>query len=540
VGWTPSSGSSNIRKREADRGVGRGRGRPPNYESRPLRNLKAPRPLGAAFIFSVAALAQAPAIAPLGIVNAASQMPASLPGGKLSPGARIVIPGLRLISPGSPTVIHLKSGSWNASVPPVKATDVRIEADLPADLPAGEIEISVETSQGVSRAETVASAHSSPGIFTLNGEGWGPLSGDAVRHRQKFTIRADGLNDAHPKVFVGGVAARLAAVHGQDLTVVVPPRAPEGCWTPVWIESAPGLLSNFGTLRIAGRDGRCKQTEGWPLRPVAAGQKGGIAIAARIQGSLEIRRGQPDEFTLDSAAGFFFRAGDGAPTPFQALPPAGTCTSYTGKFSLITDLLFRAQRFIGEFSEPLDIGPWLTVGGGAREVKLPSKKDEGQYSGALGGTAPVIWGPGTPLFLEPGEIRIRSEEAKLDVPVAVSPAFDWVNRKDVKEIDRASGVLLQWTGVGADRQVVMAAFNVHPDTLAMGTSLCVALPGATQMEMPPYALANMPATDRITGVPIRGVILATIPRFAAGVRSAAFDDVRGAFLDIRGQTVTFR
>ncbi len=494
-----------------------------------------------AFIFSGTVLAQAPAIAPLGIVNAASQMPASLPGGKLSPGARIIIPGLRLTSPDSPTVVHVKSGSWNTSIAPVKATEARIEVDLPPDLPAGEVQISVETSQGVSRAETVASARSSPGIFTLNGEGWGPLSRAAVRHRQKATIHVDGLNDAHPKVFVGGVAAHVASVHGQDLTFVVPHSAPEGCWTPVWIESAPGLLSNFGTLSVAARNGRCKQTEGWPLRPVEAGKKAGIVIATRIQGSLEIRRGQPDDFTLDSAAGFFFRAGDGASTPFQALPPAGTCTSYTGKFSLITDLLFRAPRFIGEFTEPLDIGPWLTISDGSREVKLPSKKDEGQYSGPLGGTAPVIWGPGTPLFLQPGDIRIHSDEAKLDVPVPVSPAFDWVNRKDVKEIDRASGVLLKWTGVGVDRQVVMAVFNVHPDTLAMGTSLCVAPPGAAQMEIPPYALANIPPTDRVTGVPIRGVILATIPRSASGVHSAAaFDDLRAAFLDIRGQTVTFR
>jgi hypothetical protein len=492
-------------------------------------------------VFSGVVLAQAPAIAPRGIVNAASQMPASLPGGKLAPVARIIIPGLRLTSPGSPTVIHLKSGDWKASIAPVKATGVRIEADLPADLPAGEIQISVETSQGVSSAQTVASAHSSPGIFTLNGAGWGPVNRNEVRRRQKTTIRVNGLNDAHPKLFVGGVAARVVSVRGQDLTFTVPQGAPEGCWTPMWIESAPGRVSNFAALRIAARNGVCQQPEGWPLRPVAAGKRGGIVIATRIQGILELRRGQPDEFTLDSAAAFFFRAGDGTPTPFQTLPPAGTCTSYTGEFSLISDLLFRAQRFIGEFTAPLDLGPRLTIGDGARSAKLPSKKVEGQYSAAVGGMAPVIWGPGAPLFLSPGQYRVRSADSKFDVPIEVSPGFDWVNRKEVQEVDRGSGVRLQWTGVGADRQMVIAAFNVHPDSSAMGTCVCVALPGATQMDVPPYALANFPPTERFTPVPIRGVILATIPQSAGGqIPPTAFDDVRAAFIDIRAQMVSFR
>jgi hypothetical protein len=496
--------------------------------------------LSPAILWCAVALGQAPAIVPRGIVNAASEMPASLPGGKLAPGARIIIPGLRLTSPGSPTVIHLSSGDWKASITPVKATEVRLETDLPLDLPAGEIHISVETSQGVSRAETVGSAPTNAAIFTLNGGGWGPVSRDAVRRRQKTTLRVNGLNQAHPKVYVGGVAARVVSVRGQDVTIVVPSRAPEGCWTPVWIESAPGLLSNFATLRIARRSGDCRQPEGWPLRPVELGRRAGIVIATRIQGSIESRPGQPEDFTLDSGAGFFFRAADAPPTPFQTLPPEGTCTSYTGKFSLIADLLFLTRHFVGEFTAPLDLGHTMTFSQGSRIAKLRAKKVEGQYSGSLGGTEPVIWGPGTPLFLTPGEYRVRFDGSPLDVPLAVSPGFEWVNQKDVQEIDRSSGVMLQWSRVGADRQMLIAAFNVHPDTSAMGTCLCVAPPGATQMKIPPYALANFPATERVTPVPIRGVILATIPRSSGRAAAAEFDDVRSAFLYLRGQTVKFR
>lgn len=467
-------------------------------------------------------------------------MPATLPGGKLAPGARILIPGIRLTSPASPTIVHLKSGDWSASIAPIHATEDRIEAELPADLPTGDIRISVETSEGTSREEIVPAAHSSPGIFTLNGAGWGPVNRDVLRHRQKTTVRVSGLNDPHPKVFVGGVPARVTSVHGQQIAFEVPRNAPEGCWTPVWIESGPGLVSNFATLDIAGRDGKCDEPAGWPMRPVAEGKRAGIVIATRMKGTLELRHGQPDEFALDSAAGFFFHAGGGLPTPFQTLPPPGTCTSYTGRFSLVADMMFRAPRFIGEFTEPIDVGPRLILTDGTRTAKLPSKRVEGQYSAPVGGTAPVIWGPGTPLFLKPGGYRVRSNDMQVDVPFTVPPAFEWVNQKEAHEIDRSAGILLQWTGAGADRQVVIAAFNVHPESAAMGTLLCTAAPGATEMQIPPYALANFPPTDQATPVPIRGLVVATIPRAPSGVHSDAFDDLRSAFLDIRGQTVTFR
>ena len=488
-------------------------------------------------ICSGGALAQAPAITPRGIVNAASLMPASLSGGKLAPGARIIIRGLRLTAPGSPTTVHLKTGDWTASITPVRESDVRIEADLPADLPSGEVQISVETSQGTSRAQTVASAHSSPGIFTLNDEGWGPVIREAVHRGQEVTIRVNGMNDANPKVKVGGVAARVKRVHGQDLTFAVPSRAPDGCWTPLWIESADGSASNFATLRIADRDGICHQPDGWPLNPVAAGQRAAIVIGARIQGSLEVRKGQPQEFTFDSAAAFLQRAGAGQTSPFQILPPAGTCTAYTGTFSLLTASV---DPTASSAASLIDLGPALTIGDGRHSVNILSKGN-GLYSAALGGTIPVMWAPGTPLFFAPGNYAVRSGDARFDVPLTVPSVFNWVNRGDVKEIDRSSGVFVRWAGVGADRQMLIAAFSVHPDTSAMGTTLCVAPPGATGMQIPPDALKNLPPTDRPTPVPIRGLILASIPRSSEAAKtSKEFDVVRSAFIGFQGQTVTFR
>jgi hypothetical protein len=496
-----------------------------------------------ALVVSSVALAQAPAIAPRGIVNAASRMPTSLPGGKLAAGARILIPGVRLTAAGSPSVIHLKSGAWNASIAPANATETQIEADLPADLPAGDVQISVETAAGLSRAETVPAAASSPGIYTLNEDGWGPVSNDPVRRKKKALLRINGLNDAHPKVFIGGVAARVASRHGQELTIEIPANAPQGCWTPVWIESAPGVVSNFATLRIVGhqgaRHGDCLEPAGWPLRPVAAGKRAAIVIGTRIQGSIETRPGQPQDFTLDSAAGFFFRAAEGRPTPFQALPPAGTCTSYTGKFSLIADLLFLTRHFIGEFNTALDMGKSMTITNGERTASLREKKVEGQYSGSVGGVEPVIW-TGTPLFFVPGEYHVRTAGSSIDIPLRVPPAFEWANQSDVQTIDRSTGVRIRWSGLAADQQMLIAAFNVHPDTSAMGTCLCVAPAGATEMEIPPYALANFPPTERFTPVPIRGLILAAIPRSNTAVSMKGFDDVRSAFLHLRGQTIQVR
>jgi uncharacterized protein (TIGR03437 family) len=492
------------------------------------------------------ALGQPPAITPGAIANAASLVPSSLPGGKLAPGARIVIAGVRFFDANSSTVVRFSQGEWSASVNPLSETATKIEAVVPPGTPLGEIGIAVVNGQGSSRPEKIQMAASSPGIVTLNGEGWGPAVREPIRSGQEVTLSVNGLNDLHPKAFVGGRQARVIKVRGQDLTFTIPTDAPAGCWTPVWIESPSGNLSNFVTLAIQDEKGVCQNLEGWFAHPLRAGTRNGLVAFERISGTIEAVPGKLQDFAFDSGSGFFYRA-SANPLPVQIMPPEDSCTAYTGTFTLQIAEWLNLHRFIGSIDKLLDDGPSLMIDDGdSRHVQLDADPDlHGFYAGVFGGTLPVVWTPSTPLFFRPGSYRIRSEGSaeigKLDMTVGVPPPFEWVNRSDVNEIDRSTGVELEWRNLASDRQMVALFFNVDRETAAMGTAVCVAPPKATRMKVPPYALANFPATQPGGGLPFRLIMLASLP-VSSGKQPVTdgLDEARAIFVDVQGKTVRFR
>jgi uncharacterized protein (TIGR03437 family) len=510
---------------------------------------------------AAAALAQPPAIAPGGIVNSASWIPSSLPGGRLAPGARVTIPGIRFEDRDSPTSVRLEHGDWRASVKPAVLMDRSLEIVLPADTPAGGLAISVVTSRGSSRPEKVEVVASNPGIFTLNGEGWGPALRDPVRRGQRVSLRVSGLNEAHPKVFVGGLEAPSIEVHQQELSFVVPNGAPSGCWTPVWIQSSDGLIGNFATLAIEGPDGHCEQSEGWFARPSPPGRRTGLLVLERIAASVEAIPGQPRPFAFDSASAFFFRSSSKL-IPLQLLPPPSSCTAYNGTFTLSYLEWFNLQRVIGPVEKMLDAGPTLAIRGpagrtGALEPSAPQSsaqdtpRGEGFYAGMFGGQLPTwLAGAATapervPLFFEPGQYRLQATGSKeigpFDVALDVPSGFEWTNQAGVKEIDRSAGVEFTWRNLAADRQMAILAFNVDTDTAALGAAICLAPPKATSMTLPAYALANFPATRPTAGLPFRLVLLVSIPvkppEFPA---PSGLDELRALMIEVQGRNVVFK
>lgn len=279
--------------------------------------------------------AQPPAITPGEILNAASLMPPVLPAGKLAPGMKIVISGIRFVDPKSETTVEFTEGDWRASVKPSMLADRKLEATLPRETPLGNVGVAVTNSEGRSRAEQVEVAASIPGIATLNGEGWGPPSNATYRPGQPVTLRVNGLNETKPRVFVAGVAAPGVKIRGEELTFDLPRKAPTGCWTPVWIQSKTGETSNFVTIstsekpagatepgasgnvgspdRLGGRAGPvpasengrdCKQAPGWLGRRAAPGTRTGLAVLEKIRGQME-QAGRIQTFDFDSGAAFF-------------------------------------------------------------------------------------------------------------------------------------------------------------------------------------------------------------------------------------------
>jgi len=119
-----------------------------------------------------------PAIAPGGIVNAASRLPASLRGGAIAPGARFTIPGVRL----GPDI----GVRGSESDPPVKLADVsvriaqrdrvvdaglllvsatRIDAWMPEGTPLGNVQLTVTYQGRASEPYDLTMVRASVGFF---------------------------------------------------------------------------------------------------------------------------------------------------------------------------------------------------------------------------------------------------------------------------------------------------------------------------------------------------------------------------------------
>jgi len=396
--------------------------------------------------------------------------------------------------------------------------------------------------QGTSRPHAITVVSSSPAIFTLNGEGWGPVGGPS-RPGQSVTIRVDSVNEKHAKVFVAGMEARITHRNGESLTFVIPNKVPAGCWTPIWIESETGSLSNFATISLQRQNG-CEQASGWPALPRQPQSQNLLVIIERLQGTAEFDPGQVEALGFERGVGIFFKAAAGGLTPFQVPPPSGTCTSYTGTFSFgrISEFL-SVRRLIGSTDQVLDAGPALKFDdGGTRKWIL--RRRGSSYSGLLGGSAPFSR-THDPLLLDPGSyyVRVNGPEAigKMDLAVDIPKPFKWLNESTLNDIDRNKGLEVLWRDTAPDRQMVVAAISVDSDTGAMGSCFCVAPAGSSRMRIPPYALANFPVSFTSSGFAPRFVLLASIPRVAnTRIASAGLTDARAVFLDVRGKNVNFQ
>ena len=132
--------------------------------------------------------AQPPAIAQNGVVNQASQIVPALPGGALAQGALIDIRGVRLASADGKTTVTLAHGSTFVPVSVLSASLTRIEGLVPPDAPLGLATLVVTVDRHNSAPFPVEIVASNPGIYSLNGQGWGP--GDIRENSQQ--------NPAHP------------------------------------------------------------------------------------------------------------------------------------------------------------------------------------------------------------------------------------------------------------------------------------------------------------------------------------------------------
>jgi hypothetical protein len=135
---------------------------------------------------------------------------------------------------------------------------------------------------------------------------------------------------------------------------------------------------------------------------------------------VEIPRDAAPDYEFDFGIASFGRQESGE-RPFPPVPPANTCALFTATINLRQMLSqARSPGAWTSMAKPLagnrhlDAGAAITIAGerGTRAIGQDARRQD-YYSAMLGGAAPFVRTPSTPLFLRAGSTRCRRRVAKI-------------------------------------------------------------------------------------------------------------------------------
>ncbi len=508
------------------------------------------------------AMAQPPAISQNGVFNSASHIPPTLPGGPIARGALFTIRGVRLGRTGASTVILVHTGARGA-VRVISAQSRDIEARMPPDAPLGEGSLVVETGAEDSKPFPVEVVPSNPGIFSQNGEGWGPARADNLdaqeratpnafdhpaRRGQRLRFFSTGLGGASAvRVVVGnravpGASVRPGRTPGEEqITIRIPGDAPEGCYVPLYLDLGAARASNVVTVAIASRATSC---DPGPV-PLLIGERPAFVLLSRTRMRAEHSNG---DIVDDHALATFVQKND-APvlSPMLLLPPAGSCTAYTGDFqSRPTLAVSISDSLVSDLGGAgLDAGPHLLLARGEQSRTLPRIPGApGLYKVHLGTNDAAFRGRALPLFLDPENLLLSSGGGKDIGAFRLNfhgPApIEWTDREQHAFVDRKTPLTVHWPAETTNRIVLILATNVDQITTAVGTCLCTARASAGSFTIPAALLGNIPVTMDIPGIPYDRLFVAALPAKATGLAIPGLNSGAEVSLYAEGRFVSFR
>lgn len=463
-----------------------------------------------------------PAITPGSIVNAASLMPGSLPGGVLPRGGLVAIYGPRLRA----DTVSLRVDGRTFEAAQVFRSEEYLTVLLPADLPAGEAQLALTFQAQRSVEHEVQVADYAPGLFTVRPAGFSCADAQAFLDRRTAIARPQAFAPGSEAVLfaTGASPASQLSLAGQRvplspmtdcqpglqrLRFTIPARLPAGCNLPLVVTAPDSTTSNYLTLPV----NPCTPQDTWLARAAASPDPLGFVLMVRSALRLEGKgRTAKDNFFDALVANFGTRLGP-PDHPDFIWPPAGQCVSFSGTSAVaalvneesvenaarleVEDFLTTIPRGPGFALEyPLlensDAGPAVKVNG--RAVPRHPRHRRFYYA-PLGGNPPVKTIKPSPRFWTTGKVTLTGEGGAdvgpftLDVLLPEEPV--WTNRDRIDSIDRSRGVTLEWRGAGA---AFILATGI--DNLDGGSTLClcVAPPKARSFTIPPAALANLPST----------------------------------------------
>jgi uncharacterized protein (TIGR03437 family) len=463
-----------------------------------------------------------PAITPGSIVNAASLMPGSLPGGVLPRGGLVAVYGPRLRA----DTVTIRANDRTFAAVQVFQSDEYLTALLPGDLPAGDALLSL-THQGQRSVDhPVQIANYAPGLFAVRSPAFSCAEAQPFLDRRETIPRPSAFAPGAEAVLIatGASPASQLLLAGQRVPLstmadcqpglqrfrfTIPAKLPPGCNLPLMVTAPDSTTSNYLTLPVK----PCTPADTWLARAAASPDPLGFVLMVRSALRLEGKgKSAKDNFFDALLANFGARMGP-PDHPDFIWPPAGQCVSFSGTSAVaalineetvenaarleVEDFLTtipRGPKFSLEYPmlENRDAGKELKVNG--RSIPRHPKHQRFYYA-PLGGNPPVKIIKPSPRYWTAGKYQMTGEGGadigpfSLDVPFPDEPV--WTNRDRIDSIDRTRGVTLEWRGAGA---AFILATGI--DNLDGGSTLClcVAPPKARSFTIPPAALANLPST----------------------------------------------
>ena len=541
-------------------------------------------------VTAAACQAQAPLVEYRGILNAASRMPAGLPGGSIARGSIFTVTGKNLGPTATPDLsdplqttlggvgIVITQGATSVNAIPLTVAPGAISAIMPSNAPLGMASLRLSYKNVRSNPMPVQVVNSQVGLFTVAGAGNGPGmiqndNGDGTtttntlqtpaQPGQTVYVSATGLgpiaSDAalspdpsnltvKTEVFVGGIGAAVVSngrsAPGVDsIGFVIPDVTPLGCWTPVYVRTAGTAISNFVTISVSADGSPCQEPNNVLSSALINGGNIGSYAAVRLNVRHDVSVNIPRDATTDLLGAYQAQevAGPANFNPMFSLPPAGSCTVYT----IAADLASDSGSILPGMTPPTGAG---LDGGG---VSLTGNKGTVvAQAGSLPGMSAVQLGgaiPSLPLsnktFLDPGGITLTipggNDIGSTSVDSAAPAPFTWTNRDQIQAITRSRGLSLIWTGGDAAASIFIVAGGTDMPTNSTAIALCIVPPGSTSFTVPADVLANLPAT-RPQAIQSRGAVYIGQWNLAAPAAVSAAGLDFGAFLPVSvdGKTVS--
>jgi uncharacterized protein (TIGR03437 family) len=491
-----------------------------------------------------------------GIVNAASRMPPTLPGGAIARGALFTISGLRLSLPQkqdfTAVTITVTKGEASVRASIRYLSETRILAQMPLDAPLGPAKLMLRYGTQTSAPFSLNVVARSPGIFDAHflrdafelPPGLREIPKLHATRGETIAILGSGSGgiSSGVHVLVGGVEGSHVRVErgeleGVDRIVVeIPKNAPLGCNVPLSLR-AGGITSNTVAVAIATAGQACPPGPDWLAEMLAAGPRKGVFVFSRLQIQVQF----PGRVRSDSQWDWAFAAFSGTlqSADIVQLPSAGHCLSYTGveeaglfarmqsPAAIDNKVSGLAQPLVEPVAVSMAAGPEILIEGAAGQRKVPLVETAPvHYTAVIGGVMPVRQPGPLPMFLEPGPFRIQ-------VPGGSSiPAFaaSLVMPKAIvlKEPQRlratyGGGVPVAWTPVDGAAYMVAAAAS-DPLTGAAAAAVCSPRAGQTSFVVPAEAMANFPHGSG--EAPYFAVVVASFPaKRPTSQRAAGLDSV---------------